>query len=454
MDIKVSSEFDDSNMDAIKKFGQVFTPEHICGEIIERLDISITETVCEPSVGKGIFVFTLLENFRQEHTLEEIIDFVENRLITFEIDENMYDIFKKLLVEYLLELGYDKPLILNNIHRSDFLLYDGKYDVIIGNPPYIRIQNMESDYREMIRSKFRSIQGNTDIYYAFMEKAVSDSTRFGFITPNSFIKNKSASTLRKILLPTINYLKDHQHKKIWSNISTYTAITICSELNDTFEWVTDNDSRRINKDDIGDRWLVNSNGDRKLSDLIYSMHGGIATLKDSAYIIDGGVEPDMCKKLIKATKNEELSIIYPYKNGKLMTEEELMKYPKCYSHLLEKREELGKRDKGKQDKYPNWYAYGRTQGLLREVKGIPLVVQKLFRKSIGPGMINVDKETLVISGIFCDVKPDKFDEFKQIMNSDAFKEFCEKRNNKMSDGETSDDVFLTVSSMTIREFTY
>lgn len=66
MDINVSTIFDSTNEDSIKRMGQVFTPRHICDEIIDRLDIDISETVCEPSVGKGIFVLY----FRLRHLIK------------------------------------------------------------------------------------------------------------------------------------------------------------------------------------------------------------------------------------------------------------------------------------------------------------------------------------------------------------------------------------------------
>lgn len=40
-----------------------------------------------------------------------------------------------------------------------------------------------------------------------------------------------------------------------------------------------------------------------------------------------------------------------------------MQYPFAYAYLLSKKDVLLKRDKGKTEKYPTWYAYGRTQSL-------------------------------------------------------------------------------------------
>ena len=45
-------------------------------------------------------------------------------------------------------------------------------------------------------------------------------------------------------------------------------------------------------------------------------------------------------------------------------EEFQLHYPNAYSYLQSQRDELQKRDKGKQDKYPVWYAFGRTQSMI------------------------------------------------------------------------------------------
>ena len=65
--------------------------------------------------------------------------------------------------------------------------------------------------------------------------------------------------------------------------------------------------------------------------------------------------------------NNKKRIIFPYKQiGKkfvAMNEYELKnKFPECYLYLIEVKDELATRDKGKR-KYEEWFAYARTQGL-------------------------------------------------------------------------------------------
>ena len=62
--------------------------------------------------------------------------------------------------------------------------------------------------------------------------------------------------------------------------------------------------------------------------------------------------------------NKILYIIYPYDNGNIIDEDTFKQSnPNTYNYLLENKDELAQRDKGKQDKYASWYAYGRTQSI-------------------------------------------------------------------------------------------
>lgn len=56
-------------------------------------------------------------------------------------------------------------------------------------------------------------------------------------------------------------------------------------------------------------------------------------------------------------------ILFPYINGKLITQSELKEnYPKCWQYLSENQYYLENREKGKM-KGEAWYAYGRSQAL-------------------------------------------------------------------------------------------
>lgn len=123
-----------------------------------------------------------------------------------------------------------------------FIMKEGGFDVIIGNPPYIRIQNMvqyspqEIRYYQSAFSPFScAMSNNFDKYSLFIERALSLLKlhgRVGYIVPHKFFKIKSGEALRK-------HISSHQHLRevIYFGVqqvfgkarSTYTCILVLSK---------------------------------------------------------------------------------------------------------------------------------------------------------------------------------------------------------------------------------
>jgi adenine-specific DNA-methyltransferase len=472
-----SSHFNQKDKKSIKENGVVFTNKNICDIIIQRLNPSITEIICEPSVGKGVFVFSLLEFFRKNHTIQELANFVSGNLYCYDINKEFLDEFKKLLKEYFLCLGYDKKLSLDNIIESDFLVQKLNYDLILGNPPYVRIQNIEKDYLNNLKLELKSVSlGNIDLYYAFLEKSLLHSKRVGFIIPNSFIKNKSGSFIREIIKDRVSYIYDFKNEKVWSNISTYTSIVICDEnSSNNLHYQAKNVDIIKDKNLLSNnKWIFESvnNGLNKLIDMVNYYQGGIATIKDDIFKMDSfdeffcykngyKIEKGICKKYIKGTTSRNFNdfkyIIYPYNGDKIIDENTLKtNYPLCYQYLSNKRTDLLSRDKGKTSKYESWYAYGRRQGLLKEKKGNCIILPLTFLKSRDIHYIEVptNEECLVLSGILVDIKEGMKEKFMETITDENFYKFCEMNNKILSDKNKPNDIWLSLSTTTIKDYSY
>lgn len=457
MDIfEKASYFDDKNKIDIKNNGVVFTDRKICDMIINKLEPKITDIICEPSVGKGIFIFSLLEYFKNNnHTIDELKKFIVENLYCYDINQDFIDDFKSLLLEYF---NNEIDLSKSNIICGDFLLSNKTYDIIFGNPPYVRIQNLDEKYKISLRNQLKSMSmGNVDLYYAFIEKSLKHSKKIGFIIPNSFIKNKSGLFLREMLKDRLNYIYDFKVKRVWKNISSYTSIIICNEPTTSLVYEDINNKLSIDKIDLNDdKWIFNKveRSENNLEDLIYSYTGPVATLKDRVYKDIPNIEPNICKTYIKATKNERGVIIYPYENNEIIEEDILkQKYPLCYSYLVNNKELLTSRDNGKINK-DGWYAYGRKQGLLKRSKGRRIILPLTFKRSKGIEYIELDnKDYIAISGIIVDIKEDRYEEFIKEINTDRFYDYCENNNRTLTDSN-EDDIWLFITTKTIKNYTY
>jgi len=88
----------------------------------------------------------------------------------------------------------------------------GGFDVVIGNPPYIRIQMMKEWAPievELYKQRYKAAsKGNYDIYVVFVERALqllNKRGRMGYILPHKFFQAKYGEALRTLLVKG-NYL--------------------------------------------------------------------------------------------------------------------------------------------------------------------------------------------------------------------------------------------------------
>ena len=209
-----------ASLDTITKC-DVFTPDDITKQMTNMLLSSgcdkkikevqdtheVLKTLLEPSVGTGNLLKYI--NFDEYDTID------------------VYDIKKNYLDQI--------PFTHKHIHKYnlDFLMTKtmGKfYSHIILNPPYLKIQDLPSDYRKYLQQTW-NLKGNIDIYYIFLLKCLEQLHQDGCmvsITPNSFLYTKSAVQLREVIFGN-RYVKeiiDFKSKKVFKNISTYCCITV------------------------------------------------------------------------------------------------------------------------------------------------------------------------------------------------------------------------------------
>ena len=318
----------------------IFTPDEISKKMSQELHPH--GSLLEPSVGTGQLLRFL--NLRQYNQID------------------VYDIKEKYLD------GLKNPYVTK--HHLDFLKTESttKYQNIILNPPFIRIQDLSVEYRSFIKERWSMLsKGNIDLYYAFLVKCLehlSDDGVMVSITPNSYLYNRSARTLREYLISNrfVKEIIDYQSEKVFPGVSVYCCITVFTK--NTKEDFVYNTKRFSYEEVPSDSFFTEEKSENKkcLGD-ICTIKNGIATLRDKIYIHSSKQYDEPCWKPI-VTSSEQMWTIYPYENGVIIDEETFKKdNPQTYAYLLIQKDELAKRDKGSKT-YPKWYAYGRSQSLI------------------------------------------------------------------------------------------
>lgn len=400
-----------------KLTGKIYTPDFIVEKILDEIGYNKTENIVgkrilDPSCGDGRFILKIAER---------IIEFVPSELLKESL-ENIYgwDIDKQaidLTIEKLNRLVQPYQLKINwQITVQDALkvpyetaFKDIKFDYIVGNPPYIRIQHLEPENRVFIQKNYNFCKsGSTDIYIAFYELAIrllKSNGSVGLITPNTFFTTETALPLRQFFVKHQNILKitNYGSIQVFDKASTYSAIVMFDKKKRKYfsyqkaESLNNFKQTLIKFEALKDKqfWALsikkqpNFKG-KKLGE-IAKIHVGITTLADKIYIMpqvstDGkfmylqskysgivSLEKDILKPIIKVSKLKNGNqppteyIIFPYQKNKgkyqIIPEKDLKeKYPLTYQYLLAHKTYLDKRDNGKPNKVA-WYAFGRSQGL-------------------------------------------------------------------------------------------
>ena len=115
----------------------------------------------------------------------------------------------------------------------------GGFDVVVSNPPYVKLQNFRKVHEDMAeylrhgrqgKSYYESTQtGSFDLYLPFIEKGIAllnDKGRMGFIAPNLWIRNDYGLGLRRFLARTrqLNRWIDFGSYQVFEEAITYTAL--------------------------------------------------------------------------------------------------------------------------------------------------------------------------------------------------------------------------------------
>lgn len=193
--------------------------------------------VLEPSCGDGEFVVAVAKRLIGGREDKPTKDQLMGKILAIDLVGDSVEIAKARVGELLINYGYskkDKNALLNDwFSRADFLLEDIKSDFthVIGNPPYVRVENIPKRLLSEYRKKFSTMTDRADLYIPFFEKALSllvDGGKLTFICTDRWTKNIYGASLRKLISEKYSlelFLEIYGANAFESDVMTYPAIT-------------------------------------------------------------------------------------------------------------------------------------------------------------------------------------------------------------------------------------
>lgn len=425
--------------------------------------------------GKGVFLKEIINRIIHQLlsynvSAQEIADYIDNNVYGIELDEELYSSTINSLKDYVYEKIGITPVLPHLVH-CDALDYnvDILFDIIVGNPPYVRIHNIDKDYRLKLKD-YKYSQGNSDLYVIFFEKFLdylSGKGKFVFITPNSWLKNASQKEFRKGLIENnlIEKIIDYGSQRIFDDASTYTAITLLSHNNNNISFTdslgmvnTVSYSKPFNK-----YWHISNvvpSTTVTLGD-VSIVKNGLATLGDRFFIKEPSewqslnIESQLLLPIVKGGKFnstvQSKQLLFPYctVNGKIIgLSEDIVRndYPAAWSYLSSHKSELSNRNI---DKNALWFWFGRSQSLDTVYKE-KIIISSSVSPSIDivPSKI-IPSGTAIYSGLMILEKDDSsynLQDIANIINDKRFINYCR------SNGKPISHDWVTISSTIVKDY--
>ena len=272
-------------------------------------------------------------------------------------------------------------------HKQDFLrsemLDAGTFEYIIGNPPYVPIEELTEGEKSRYRSEFSTASGRFDLYLLFFERALSmlaENGRLSFITPEKFEYVDTAAPLRRLLTDETFHVEEIEHipEDTFSGLVTFPCVTtVCYETTHRETVVKLRDGSSHTTSLPGDESWASSvrNSERvklqtgvTLDNITERISPGVATGADNVFVMQRGAVPDSIPaKWVQPTVSgkqlrehdgpyTENVFLCPYHdNGELASETELSEF---YEWLTTHRDRLADRSCVANGK--PWYAWHET----------------------------------------------------------------------------------------------
>ena len=408
-------------------------------------------------------------------------DILKNNIFGVDIDREATEVAVMSLYLKLLEQGYDKgqaqimgkgfllPDMEENIKQGnslidrnmllerdmfgdeDILPFDwqddkygfgqifkerGGFDCIIGNPPYIRIQEMQK-WKPKTVGIYKSFyktgsQKNYDIYVLFFErvlKLLNQQGISGYITPNKYLQQEYGESLRSLIAngKHLKQIINFKHSQVFLGATTYTCISLFTKNeNKSFQYAdsdlepTNLEFSNIETSKLSKQpWNFYSAGDMqimsrveglpKLETLCSNIFVGVQTSADKVFILDLVEEKDTTLILFSKSLNKKVElgksylrhiisgadvkryqkppkrqfVIYPYEvkdnTTRLLGKKEVqVNNPSLWEYLFQNKKTLENRERGK-FKGSKWYQFGRSQNIDKQ-HTIKLCVPRLVQK--------------------------------------------------------------------------
>lgn len=463
----------------IKNEGQVFTPPFIVNDMLDFMDYRgeniLGKHILENSCGQGAFLIPIVQRYaaafieKNGNKPAELAADLGKYVHGIEKDEASHARCIEALNAAVSGLC---ATVKWDVSNGDALELSERYfsrmDYMVGNPPYVRVHNLDAAYDAVKRYAFCA-SGMTDLYLVFFEiglKTLNKTGKMCLITPSSFLKSEAGAAFRNDIFRSRNLTAviDLGHAQPFEKAATYTAITLFDNaVRDGFLKYYGYDERTnenvfvdtLAYDDLfigGKMFLETKERLKTLKEIDahyknatrgkISVKNGFATLADKVFIGDFPFD-EMQIPVLKASTGKRSRCLFPYTaDGRALSEAKIREsHPVAYDYLLSKKDVLKNRAL---EKKGAWHLFGRSQAL-KDVKRDKVAVNQLIRDKDSLKINVVPRGCGVYGGLYV-VSDERAEDIAAVLKSDEFVGYVKSLKNYKSGG------YYTYSSEDLEKF--
>jgi type I restriction-modification system DNA methylase subunit len=258
-----------------KEHGIYYTPTYVVDYIVKSVIEECVKTkgfdpdnirVLDPACGSGSFLIKafdyllalssvgMLEQTKLDisgisATYTKKLEILQKNIFGVDLDAKAVEIAQLNLLLKAAEKKQRLPMLQGNIKVGNSLIDDsevagdlafrwgaefqdisrnGGFDVIIGNPPYVRPHKIPIFEKEFLWQHTETFRAKSDLYNCFIEKGIRLLKQGGlisFIVPHTWVSLESFSLIRKFILDNCKVVKLVQlPKKVFEDATVETCI--------------------------------------------------------------------------------------------------------------------------------------------------------------------------------------------------------------------------------------